>query len=298
MRELDAGPWSTARHIAGEHASLLTAVHGLADLAELNRDRFEVVGVTGNSMGFYTALVAAGALDLVDGLTLVETMGAYQADNVIGGQILYPVTNPDWQPDDAARLAVDAAMARAVAAGHAAALSIDLVGYVVIGADEAGCRALMASLPPVERGGRTFPTLLPLHSAFHTPLLQSASDRARDDLAHLGWRDPVVDLVDGRGHVHRPHSTAPDALAAYTLGHQVVAPYNLTVALRTALQHCAPDVVVALGPGNSLGGPIARALVTAGWRGLRTRDDFDRAQASDEPALLAFGVSLQRPLLQ
>jgi hypothetical protein len=85
-------------------------------------------------------------------------------------------------------------------------------------------------------------------------------------------------------------------LASYTLGHQVTEPYDFTKSLRTALRHLGPEVVVLLGPGNSLGGPSARILVWEGWRGWRDRDAFDEAQTED-PFLLSFGVSLQRRLI-
>ena len=71
--------------MAGENASLLTFACSLADAAELDRSRYEIVGVVGNSMGFYTALVLSGALSLQDGIELVETMAHYQTKNVQAG---------------------------------------------------------------------------------------------------------------------------------------------------------------------------------------------------------------------
>jgi F420-dependent methylenetetrahydromethanopterin dehydrogenase len=103
-----------------------------------------------------------------------------------------------------------------------------------------------------------------------------------------------VPLIDGRGVVHRPHSTDAARLLRYTIGHQVVETFDFTKALHTALHHCAPDVVIALGPGNALGGPIARTLIWSRWRSIRSRHGFDAVQASDAPALLSCGVRLQR----
>jgi [acyl-carrier-protein] S-malonyltransferase len=40
----------------GDNASLLIYACALADFAAIDRDRFEVVAVTGNSMGWYLAL--------------------------------------------------------------------------------------------------------------------------------------------------------------------------------------------------------------------------------------------------
>ena len=98
--EMDAAEAISSKlHVAGENASILTMACSLADadaLAPRNgggADGIEVVAVVGNSMGWYTALAVAGALGLEDALRLVETMGQYQAANVVGGQLLYPLVD-------------------------------------------------------------------------------------------------------------------------------------------------------------------------------------------------------------
>lgn len=271
-------------HVAGENASILTFACSMADFDALVD--VDVVGVVGNSMGFYTALAVSGALPVPDAVRLVDTMGAYQAGNVVGGQLLYPIAGPDLRRDPERIAVVDAAIAATRAAGHFAGWSIDLGSFAVLGADEAGMTALAANLPADARKDRAFPARLPLHSAFHTALMQETSDRARVDLAGLAFRAPSVPLVDGHGTVHRPWSADPEALRAYTLGAQVTEPFDLRTAVRTALRHCAPDVVVALGPGNSLGGPLVAMLLEEGWRGARTREAFD---ALEPPALMSLG---------
>jgi len=285
--------YRTTKHVAGEHASLLTFCCSLADLADL-RDEFEIVGVAGNSMGFYTALAASGALSLGDAIALVDTMGDYQVKNVIGGQLLYPISDADWRFDNELEGTVNRALADANAAGHRAFWSIRLGGYAVLGADRGGLKFLLNALPGEKRGSREFPIQLPLHSAFHTRLLADTSERALRELSHLEFRAPRVPLVDGRGVVWRPRWADPDALYRYTLGHQVVETFDFTTAAHTALRHCGADIVIALGPGNAMGGPLARILVSGGWNGIRTRADLDMRQQSDDPLLLSFGVTLQR----
>jgi acyl transferase domain-containing protein len=251
-------------------------------------------------MGWYTALGVAGALSLSDTLRLIETMGAYQQDNVIGGQLLYPVSHPDWSPDPARLAAVEAALTAARAAGHGAWWSIRLGSFAVLGADDGGLAFLSAALPPEARGAQTFPVRLPLHSAFHTPLLGATAARAWQDLmvdAPLGFQAPRVPLVDGRGHVFRPLSADPAEMASYTLGHQVVEPYDFATSLEAALNHTGPDQVVLLGPGNPLGGAAASVLLRAGWRGMTSRADFEAVQAGDRPVLVSMGIPAQRALV-
>ena len=295
---LDTEPaFKTSLHVAGEHASLLTFACSVADRFDLDPARHEIVGVAGNSMGWYTALAVAGALTLDDAVRLVDTMGSYQERNVVGGQILYPLTDEDWVPDPALARAVDTALAEVAASGHVAEWSIRLGGFAVLGADTEGTKRLLGALPPVQRGDRTFPVQLPLHSAFHTSLLEPTRVRAEAELGDLAFRAPEVPLVDGRGRIHRPRSADPEELRSYTLGHQVVRPYDFTTSIVTALHHCAPDLVVALGPGNPLGGPLARILVADGWHGLRTRAAFDTANR-ETPLLASFGVAMQRRTLR
>jgi len=290
VRELDAAERYQARHhVAGEHASLLTFAASLVDLARIDRERYDIVGVTGNSMGWYTALAAAGSLRLEHAIELVDTMGAYQAGNVVGGQVMLPVVDEGWAPDPGLRDAIEQAMTEVRAEGHPVEISIELGSFVVLGASGDGVKRLLEVLPKRQRGSRTFPVQLPLHSAFHTSLLTDTAVRAQQELAHLDFGSPTVPLFDGHGVTHRPLSADPEALRAYTLGAQVTETYDFATALRVALRHCAPDVVIALGPGNSLGGPIAWGLVREGWRGVRARE-----QLAESGVLRAFGVPDQR----
>lgn len=289
ISQLDRAPEYTPRlHVAGEHASLLTFACTAVDLAAIDRGRFELVGVTGNSMGWYTALYAAGALDLDGAARLIETLGHYQADRVIGGQLMMPLVDDDWRPSAAYARAVDAALEH-----PGVHVSIRLGGTIVLGCDADGLAHARQVLPAVERGGQRYPAQLPLHSAFHTPLMAATRERARAELADLPLRCPAITLIGGDGAVHRPWAD-PLALWSYTLGRQLVEPFDFARAIATALGELAPDVLILPGPGDSLGGPIGQILVAQRWRGLRDRAGFLAAQASDSPLLLAMHRPEQR----
>lgn len=289
--EMDHAESFTSRlHLAGENASILTMSGSLADLDALRG--VTVIAVIGNSMGWYTALTVAGALPLEDGFRLVETMGQYQADNVVGGQIVYPVVNGDWQPDEEALAAVRVALAT-VPDLH---LSISLGGQVVLAGTAAALARATSLLPPRKVGDRDAPFQLPLHSAFHTPLLLPTAQRAQQDLRDLRWRAPEVGLVDGTGRIWRPRSTDPLELARYTLDTQVVTPYDFARSVRVALAEYAPDAVVLLGPGGNLGGAVASAMIQDGWKGVRSKRDFTRIQTAT-PFVLAMSRPEQRQLV-
>ena len=85
----------------------------------------------------------------------------------------------------------------------------------------------------------------------------------------------------------------PAELQAYTLGQQVVETYDFTRSLEVALKSFAPEQLLLLGPGSSLGGAVAQILISMGWQGLSCRQDFDERQASDSPLVIALDRSEQ-----
>jgi acyl transferase domain-containing protein len=286
---LDRAPEYTPRlHVAGENASLLTFACTAVDLAAINRDRVDIVGVTGNSLGFYSALYASGALDLDGAAQLIETLGHYQVDNVVGGQLLYPLVDDDWRPSAAYAASVDAAL------DHPGVyVSIRLGGTIVLGVNADGLAHARRVLPPIERGGMRYPSQLPLHSAFHTPLMTATGARARADLAGLPLRPPAITLIGGDGVIHRPWAS-PAALWTYTLGPQIVEPFDFARAIAAAVGELGPDVILLPGPGDSLGGPLAQILISRRWRGLRDRAGFLAMQSGDRPVVLAMSRPEQR----
>lgn len=287
--ELDRAPsYQSALHVAGENASILTAAATLADVDDLPTG--QTVAVIGNSMGWYTALAVAGALPLVEALGLIEAMGQYQAGNVIGGQIVYPLVDEAWRPWPSPELD------RALAEVPGLYWSIRLGGQAVIGGSEAALTEAQRRLPPRRAGEREAPFRLPLHSAFHTPLMAATAARAQAESGGLGWRAPLIPMVDGRGAIYRPRHADPARIRGWTLGAQVTDAYDFALSLRVALREYAPTHVVLPGPGGSLGGAIGQVIVAEGWQGLRSREAFAARQRED-PVLISMGRPEQRARL-
>ncbi len=291
-RALDAeARFSPRKHIAGEHASILTAGATLADVEAIDASRFELVGVMGNSMGWYTALGAAGSLSLEACGRLVETMGSYQAGNLQGGQVVYPMVDAQWRRDPVLVSAVHEAVEQ-IPDLH---WSIFLGGQAVLGGTEEALARAAEVLPAQEGGaGLRFPLRLPLHSAFHTPLLSQTRARAEAELEDLAFSAPKVPLIDGQGRLWRPRVADPKALQAYTLGPQVDEAFDFTTMVRSALGQLAPDVIILPGPGSNLGGALAHVLVETGWSGIASKEDFVARQRGETPLLLSMGWPDQR----
>ncbi|MDZ4094864.1 MAG: ACP S-malonyltransferase [Paracoccaceae bacterium] len=287
-----AASYSVARHSRGDNASALIYAATLGDFRAIRG--VEVVAVTGNSMGWYSALACAGALSAEAGFEVVNTMGTLMQERLIGGQLIYPFLGEDWQPDGARKADLLALVAAIGArAGHVLGLSIDLGGMLVLAGNEDGLKAFEAAVPTVQA---RFPMRLANHAAFHTALQAPVAAEGRAGLSPTLFGQPKLPLIDGRGAVWWPGATDPAALWHYTLGHQVTEAYDFTRAITVAAREFAPDLFIITGPGTTLGGAVAQSLILADWRDMRSKADFQRQQQA-EPLLISMGMDDQRDLV-
>lgn len=295
VSELDgADRFSVATHMRGDVAAPLIYTATALDYLSIDREKYDVVAVAGNSMGWYSALALGGAVSVEDGFRISNAMGLNSQTHGPGGQILLQVVDEDWRPVPGLRETLfDLVDAIAARPGHALAVSIDLAGMLVLAGDEAGLATLLAEAPPTP--GRD-PLRLAGHGPFHTPLMFGSADKARAELPPALFGAPTIPMVDGRGHVWRRFSSDPAAVWDYTFGHQILAPYDFALSVQVAVKEFAPDVIILPGPGDTLGGAIAQSLIGIGWQGIAGKGDFMARQASD-PILLSMGRPEQRALV-
>mgnify|MGYP001290653376 CR=1 FL=1 len=284
-----AASYSVARHTRGDNASALIYAATLADFRALRG--VEVVAVTGNSMGWYSALACGGALDPEGGFEVVNTMGTLMQEALIGGQIIHPFVEEDWRPNPARKAALLALVAEIAARpGHVLGLSIDLGGMLVLAGNEAGLAAFEVAVPPEQ--GR-FPMRLANHAAFHSALQAPVARAGRERISPGLFGQPQIPLIDGRGAIWWPGATDPHALWDYTLGHQVLEPYDFTRAVTIAAREFAPDLFIVTGPGTTLGGAVAQSLILADWAGIGSKSVF-QARQKERPILVSMGLGEQR----
>lgn len=294
LSELDSmKEFKVSVHTKGEHASAIIYTSALKDYLSIDQNKYEVCAIIGNSMGWYLSLALSHVLSHTDSFHLIQTMGSMMKGGLIGGQIIYPVVDEAWRPSNEKENLVRQALNEINDSGEGEVyLSIWLGGYRVLAGDANGIKALLKRLP---REG-DFPFQLINHGAFHTPLLLDTSEKAFELIQDKGFKKPEVPIIDGRGRIFTPWASDPKEIYNYTLGHQVYAPYDFTQSLKLALKEFAPDHLVLLGPGTSLGGAIGQTLIEVGWRGLGSKDDFQELQKA-EPFLLAMDMKEQRALL-
>ncbi|WP_116085250.1 ACP S-malonyltransferase [Tropicimonas sp. IMCC34011] len=292
LGELDgASRFSLSTHTRGDNASALIYAATLGDFLSIDREQVEIVAVTGNSMGWYSALACGGALSPQNGFRVANTMGVLMQDALIGGQLIYPFVCEDWRPNPENRAKLLALVDDiAGRADHALALSIDLGGMLVLAGNEAGLAAFETAVEPVQE---RFPMRLGNHAAFHTALQAPVAAEGREQLPPALFGQPDLPLIDGRGAIWWPKASDTQALRDYTLGAQVTETYDFTKAMAIAAREFAPDLFIITGPGTTLGGAVAQSLILAGWHGMSSKDDF-KARQNKTPLLVAMGMQEQR----
>ncbi len=296
LTQLDsAKKFSPAKHLRGDNASGLIYGASYMDFLSIDRENFEIAAVTGNSMGWYTTLACAGALNALGGMRLAGTMGRLMHEHMIGGQVLYPIVEKDWATSPNKRAEVLSKVTAIDAKeGHTLGLSIDLGGMLVLAGNRAGLAAFEAEMPRID--GR-FPMRLAGHAGFHTSMQNPVASAGQDALPAEMFEGAGLPMIDGRGNIWWPGAYSQGTLRDYTLGHQVTKPYDFATAIRVAAREFMPDVFIILGPGNTLGGAVAQSLIKASWRGWHKRDDFQAAQTGTQPRLLSMGLDEQRHLV-
>jgi acyl transferase domain-containing protein len=289
LAALDAAPFDPAVHLQPIHALPLAWLSGMLDAERAALDH-GIAAVVGNGIGFVTALTATGVIGFDDGFAYVQELGRLQQRPLPGGghggQVIYPRTDEAWRPDAALAASVAATMTGAGGNGRGSVYeSVELGAFDVLAGDDAGVERLLRHLAPVRVGERRYPLRLPLQAPDHTPLAAHLVPELGARMARARWERPQVTLIDGTGRRWSPWSTDPAALAAYALGPFLTTPYRFATALRVGLREEAPDLLVVAGTGTGLAALCGQAIVAEGYRGIRTRADFERAQASDPVVL-------------
>ena len=281
-----------SRHTNGENASLLIYACALADFMAINKDQYDIVAITGNSMGWYLALACAGVVPGKNGAHLVNHMGTLMHEKGVGGQLIYPVTDDEWRPKPAKRALVYEALEKTRKLGHKVYISIELGGTLVLAGDKAGLEMLTQLLPAEGR----YPMHLSHHAAFHTPLLDFIIPQAQASLPLDLFSQPQIPVIDGQGQIWIPDGTDIQRLYDYTLGTQINQTYNFTKAIITGVKEFAPDIVIVLGPGTSMGPPVAQSLIEHQWYKFDSKTSFKKSQMT-APKVLSMGIDEQRKLV-
>jgi [acyl-carrier-protein] S-malonyltransferase len=203
--------------------------------------------VAGHSLGEYTALAAAGALDVADALRLVRLRAQAMQDAVpVGEGGMAAILGLD---DEAVRQACREAAA-AVPGGVVEPANYNAPAQVVI----AGHR------PAVEKACERAKALgakralpLPVSAPFHSSLLRPAGERLATALAGIALRAPQVPLVNNVDvAIEQEPARIRDALVRQAYG-----PVRWVEVVQR-LKSLGVTRVIELGPGKVLAGLVSR----------------------------------------
>jgi [acyl-carrier-protein] S-malonyltransferase len=240
-----SGPAEDLQKTANQQPALVAA-GAAAYAAWLEAGGAAATYVAGHSLGEFTALVAAGALDLGDAVRLVRVRGEAMQRAV-----------PEGEGAMAALLKVSAdEVAAAVEAVRAEGLIVDVAnfngpGQTVVSGRPDGVAAVAARLKAA--GARAVP--LKVSAPFHCRLMQGAADALRPHLADVTLRPLQAGLV-----ANVSADLVPDVeLERRLLVEQVTAPVRWTASLQR-LADLGVTRFVEFGSGSVLTGLVGRTL--------------------------------------
>jgi [acyl-carrier-protein] S-malonyltransferase len=223
-------------------------VCGLAGLELLKAASAELIdsvaATAGLSLGEYTALVFAGAMDFETGLTVVKTRGeAMQAasDATPSGMVSVLGLEPD---------VIEKLCDEARGDGILQIANYLCPGNTVVSGNKDACARIATS---AEAAGAMKAIPLAVAGAFHTAIMQPALERLTTALATAkisAPRIPVISNVDAR-----PHND-PEEIRAL-LVQQVVSPVRWEDSMRYLLDD-GFDLFYEVGPGRVLRGLMKR----------------------------------------
>ncbi len=196
--------------------------------------------MAGHSLGEFSALVCAGAIDFADAVRLVRARGQYMQTAV-----------PVGEGAMAAVLGLDDAQIidicqQASAAGVVEAVNFNSPGQVVIAGKVAGVEKAIELL---KAAGAKRALPLPVSAPFHTSLMRPAGEKLAEALAAMSLQSPKIPVVH---NVHGKTESDPSAIKAL-LVEQIYSAVKW-VSCVEAMAAAGITTTIEAGPGKVLSG--------------------------------------------
>jgi [acyl-carrier-protein] S-malonyltransferase len=252
-----------------ENAQPALMATSLAAMAALKAEGIEVTAaafVAGHSLGEYSALTAAGSLDLADAARLLRARGRAMQEAVAPGDgAMAAILGLD--------LATVTRVAEAAAQGRVceAANDNDPAQVVISGHAQAVTEAVEAA----KAAGAKRAVMLPVSAPFHCALMAPAADVMSDALSRIAIRPPAVPLV--------ANVVAEAVNDPATIRSLLIDQVCQTVRWRESVAWMASQGVTEfweIGAGKALSGMVRRIARGAATRTIGTADDVRAAAAA------------------
>ena len=245
------------------------ALHDCARQAGLRPDF-----VAGHSLGEYTAAVAAGALSVEDGMTLVCQRGRLRAE--VQGEIPGAMAAIIGLSEDALRQLCE----QACRTGQVGIANLNTPTQIVVSGDEAGVAKI---LQLAERTGAEKGIRLQVGAAFHSIFMRPLQARLAATMETLTWRDPEVPMASNASA--ELVTTAGDVRRA--LIGQIASPVRWVEVVRTLIWSGC-DSFLELGSGRVLSGLVRQIDGNVETASADTRDKV-RTFAQKHPNFVTSG---------
>ena len=258
------GPEQELQLTANTQPAILTT--SIAALRPLRERGVRPSWVAGHSLGEYSALVAAGSLDLAETVRLVRRRGEYMQEAV-----------PVGEGAMAAILALDLSdveeACREAAEGEVVVpANINGPGQVVIAGHTA---AVDRAIRLCQAAGARMAVRLPVSAPFHSPLMKPAQERLALDLEKISFSDPEVPLVT--------NVDAHPARSAEQCRQALVRQVSARVRWRECIERLIREGVttmVEVGPGKVLSGLVRKIDKTIQMLNVEDPASLERAVAA------------------
>lgn len=198
--------------------------------------------MAGHSLGEFSALVCAGALDFVDAVRLVRRRGEFMQTAVpVGEGAMAAIIGMD--DSTIVRICEEVTQRE-----HAivAAVNFNSPGQVVIAGD---IKAVDAAIIDLKSAGAKKTVILPVSAPFHTKLMKPAGERLAAVIADTRITSPRVPVV----HNVDASTESDPAMIRKLLIEQIYSPVHWTRSVQFMIQAGARNFVEC-GPGKVLSG--------------------------------------------
>ena len=198
--------------------------------------------VAGHSLGEFSALVAAGAMDFEEGLKLVSirAQAMQKACESVPGAMAAVIALPTEKVEEIC----------ASCEGIVVAANYNCDGQIVISGEK---EAVEAACVRMKEAGAKRALPLPVGGAFHSPLMEPARAELAEGIEKAVFSTPVCPVYQ---NVTAKPSTDPAEIKANLLA-QLTSPVRWTQSVKNMLEDGACHFV-ELGPGKVLQGLIAK----------------------------------------
>lgn len=223
-------------------------------LAKTMGDDFNPDMVAGNSLGEFSALVAAGALSFEDGLRLVSAraQAMQKACEKTPSTMAAVLALPDARVEE---------LCASVTEGVVVPANYNCPGQIVISGSIEGVDAACAKM--LEAGAKRA-LKLKVGGAFHSPLMEPARAELADAIAHTDFHAPKCPVYQ---NVNAEPQTDPETIKKNLIA-QLTAPVRWTQTIQNMIAAGA-DTFVEVGPGAVLQGLVKKISSEVATSGIQ-----------------------------